>query len=75
MNSLLRDAQGFRPAGWKRRFDHPWWERTYALGWIALYDEKPNGREVNRGLLDYLGKGSQRIAPAATADRGYHRAP
>jgi hypothetical protein len=33
------------------------WKRIYALGWIALYDEKPNGRgdEVNRGLLEWDG--------------------
>jgi hypothetical protein len=33
------------------------WTRIYALGWIALYDEEPNGRgdEVKRGLLEWDG--------------------
>ena len=37
------------------------WRRIYALGWFALYDEKPNGPggrpgdEVNRGLLEWDG--------------------
>lgn len=37
------------------------WSRIYALGWIALYDEPPNGPngapgdEVNRGLLEWDG--------------------
>jgi hypothetical protein len=37
------------------------WRRIYALGWIALYDEKPSdpsgapGDEVNRGLLEWDG--------------------
>jgi hypothetical protein len=34
------------------------WSRIYTLGWIGLYDEKPNprGDEVRRGLLDWTGK-------------------
>jgi len=37
------------------------WRRIYALGWIGLYDERPNGEngmpgdEVNRGLLEWDG--------------------
>jgi hypothetical protein len=37
------------------------WPRIYTLGWVGLYDEKPNGphgrhgNEVNRGLLDWTG--------------------
>jgi hypothetical protein len=37
------------------------WERIYALGWIGLYDDPPNGPngavgdEVNRGLLEWDG--------------------
>jgi hypothetical protein len=37
------------------------WPRIYTLGWISLYDEKPNGRngthgdEPHRGLLDWTG--------------------
>ena len=37
------------------------WRRIYALGWIGLYDERPNGpdgrpgNEVNRGLLEWDG--------------------
>jgi hypothetical protein len=33
------------------------WPRIYTLGWIGLYDEKPNARgdEVRRGLLDWTG--------------------
>jgi hypothetical protein len=34
------------------------WRRIYALGWIGLYDEapRPDGLEVNRGLLTYTGE-------------------
>jgi hypothetical protein len=38
------------------------WSRIYTLGWIGLYDQRPNGPngtpgdEVNRGLLDWTGK-------------------
>jgi hypothetical protein len=34
------------------------WSRIYALGWIGLYDERPrpDGLEVNRGLLTYTGE-------------------
>jgi hypothetical protein len=34
------------------------WRRIYTFGWIGLYDEPPNARgdEMNRGLLDHLGK-------------------
>lgn len=37
------------------------WSRVYALGWHALYDDRPNGpggtpgTEVNRGLLEWDG--------------------
>jgi hypothetical protein len=34
------------------------WRRIYTFGWIGLYDEapRPTGDEMNRGLLDYLGR-------------------
>jgi hypothetical protein len=34
------------------------WRRIYTFGWIGLYDEapRPAGDEMNRGLLDYLGR-------------------
>jgi hypothetical protein len=33
------------------------WNRVFTLGWLALYDDPPNGAgtEVNRGLLTYGG--------------------
>ena len=39
------------------RITRRWW-RIYTFGWIALYDEapRPSGDQVNRGLLDYLGR-------------------
>jgi hypothetical protein len=34
------------------------WSRIYTLGWYALYDDppRPEGDEVNRGLLTYRGR-------------------
>jgi hypothetical protein len=34
------------------------WSRIYALGWYSLYDDapRPDGLEVNRGLITYTGK-------------------
>ena len=34
------------------------WRRIYTLGWHSLYDDppRPEGDEVNRGLLDYKGR-------------------
>src|SRR4051794_30406225 len=34
------------------------WSRIYTLGWLSLYDdpERPNGDEVNRGLIDREGR-------------------
>jgi hypothetical protein len=34
------------------------WSRIYSLGWFSLYDDPPqaDGREVNRGLIDWRGK-------------------
>lgn len=39
------------------RITRSWW-RIYALGWIGLYDDppRPDGLEVNRGLLTYTGE-------------------
>lgn len=34
------------------------WSRLYTLGWFGLYDDpwQPDGREVNRGLIDVRGR-------------------
>jgi hypothetical protein len=39
-----------------RLADH--WSRIYALGWFSLYDDdpRPDGLQVNRGLLTFTGK-------------------
>jgi hypothetical protein len=39
------------------RITRSWW-RIYALGWIGLYDDppRPDGLEVNRGLLTHTGE-------------------
>ena len=56
---LLGHAARPRPAGWRaalritRR-----WRRIYTLGYLGLYDDppRPDGREVNRGLITFDGR-------------------
>jgi hypothetical protein len=47
-------------ASWLRsalRITRRWW-RIHTFGWVGLYDEppRPSGDEMNRGLLDHLGR-------------------
>ena len=34
------------------------WKRIYTFGYLGLYDDppRPDGQEVNRGLIDHFGR-------------------